>query len=162
VTRALLHIMKILLAYALAALAAGYAVDAALLVVPSGGVGQDAGAGGITFGLMVTFFVGLFAALPASLVVSIGEYKSWRMWWYYAIAGALIGYVLGKLFSPPLWFPWFGLGFGPVSGLVFWAIAGRSAGHPEKGARNLIAALFLCLAVILLLSSWSVYFGVPF
>ncbi len=157
--RALVHTVKIFLAYALAALAAGYAVDVALLIVPSGGHGQDAGAGGITFGLMITFFVAIFAALPASLVVAAGEFKAWRMWWYYALAGALIGIALGRMFSPPPWFPWMGAGFGPVSGLIYWAIAGRYAGLADTRHRNLLAAMFLCLTVALCFVAGPAYFG---
>jgi hypothetical protein len=161
-TSALLRTVSIIVAYLLASLAAGYAVHLALLTEPTGNLGQDATAGGMTFGLMVTVFVIIFASVPASLVVSLGEFKSWRMWWYYAIAGSLIGLALGTMFAPPTWFPWLGLGFGPVSGLIYWAIAGRNAGLEDQNPRLVIALIFFVIALISLVFGWSAYFGAIF
>lgn len=158
-TNALLRTASIIAAYLLASLAAGYAVHVALLAEPTGHLGQDATAGGLTFGLMVTVFVIIFASVPASLVISLGEFKSWRMWWYYAIAGSLIGLGLGAMFAPPSWFPWLGLGFGPVSGLIYWGIAGRKAGLEDQNPRLVIALIFLVIALISLIFGWSAYFG---
>jgi hypothetical protein len=159
---ALLRIVRILIAYALASLAAGYAVYISLLVMPSAGMGHDASASGISFGLMVTMFVALFAALPAAIVISWGEFRAWRMWWYYAIAGSVIGAVLGKMFIPPHWFVWLGLGFGPVSGLIYWAVAGRTAGPQSPSTRNGLTIVFLGIAVILLFGVGPAYLGLLF
>jgi hypothetical protein len=156
---AVLRFAIILLAYGAASLAAGYAVYVALLIVPQGGSGQDAQAGGITFGLMVTMFVAIFAGPLASLVVAWGEFRLWRMWWYYAVAGSLIGCALGTLFAPPFWFPWLGLGFGPVSGLLYWGIAGRNAGLDEKNPRYAVALVLFVFSIISLILTWSAFFG---
>jgi hypothetical protein len=161
-TDALLRFIKILVAYGLAALAAGYAVYLALLIFPSATFGHDATAAGFTYGLMVTMFVSIFAALPAALVVSLGEFRSWRMWWYYAIAGSAIGATLGKMFAPPEWFLWLGLGFGPVSGLVYWVVAGRSAGMENATLRNGLAAIFLIITIVQSFWLGSTYFKVWF
>jgi hypothetical protein len=159
---ALLRLAYILLAYFLASLAAGYAVYGALLIAPSDGPGQEASNAGMTFGLMVTLFVAIFASVPASLVIALGEFKTWRMWWYYAIAGALIGFGLGTMFAPPDWFPMLGLCFGPVSGLIFWGIAGRQAGLAAQNPRVAVAVVFLIFALISLIYGWSAYFGTIF
>jgi hypothetical protein len=145
----------IIAGFLLASLVTGYVVYAALLLFPTGGAGQDAVSGGPTFGLFISMFVAYFAALPASLVIAAGEFKAWRMRWYYAIAGSLIGLVLGWMFSPPSWFPWLGLGFGTVSGLIYWAIAGRKAGLAEQMPRYGIVVILLLIAVLFLVSTWG-------
>ncbi len=159
---ALIRFAIIILAYGLASLAAGYAVYIALLIAPADGLGKDAYQSGITFGLVIAMFVAMFAALPASAVVAVGEFRSWRMWWYYAIAGAVIGAVLGNMFMPPLWFPWLGLGFGPVSGLIYWGIAGRNAGLVDRNPRLAVALAFSVFAFLSLIFGWSIYAGAIF
>jgi hypothetical protein len=154
-TRTLVRVLLIIAGHLLASLVTGYVVYSALLLSPTGGIGQDATAGGIAFGLMVTMFVAYFAALPASLVIAAAELKSLRMWWYYAVAGSLIGLGLGWMFSPPPWFPWLGLGFGPVAGLIYWAIAGRKAGLSEPYLRYSIVAIFLLVGVVITISTWG-------
>lgn len=154
-TSTLVRILMITAGFLLASLMTGYVVYAALLLFPTGGAGQDASASGFTFGLFVAMFVAYFAALPASLVIALGELKSWRMWWYYAIAGSLIGLGLGWMFSPPSWFPWLGVGFGPVSGLIYWGIAGRKAGLTEQLHRLSIVVIFLIAAVLFAIGTWG-------
>jgi hypothetical protein len=154
-TSTLVRILMIIAGFLVAALVTGYVVYGALLLFPTGGAGQDASASGITFGLFVAMFVAYFAALPASLVIAAGEFKSWRMWWYYAIAGSLIGLGLGWMFSPPPWFPWLGLGFGPVSGLIYWAMAGRKAGLAEQMSRYSIVVILLLIAAVFLIGTWG-------
>ncbi len=150
-----LRILVILFGYILASAATGFIVYAALRLFPSGGFGQDASRNGFIFSYMVTLFVMYFAAVPASLVIAWGEFRAWRMWWYYAIAGSLIGLGLGYGFSPPWWFPWLGLSIGPISGLIYWGIAGRKAGLAEAYPRNAIVATFIAIAVIIAFLSWG-------
>jgi hypothetical protein len=154
-TSALVRILMIVAGFLLASLVTGYVVYGALLLFPTGGAGQDAGTSGFSFGLFITMMVAYFAALPASLVIALGEFKSWRMWWYYSIAGSLIGLGLGWMFSPPHWFPWLGLGFGPIAGLIYWGIAGRKAGLDEQMPRYSIVVIFLLIAVLFLIGTWS-------
>lgn len=151
----LIRILIIIVAFLLASLVTGYVVYGALYLFPTGGVGQDAQTAGFTFGLFIAMFVAMFAAMPASCIIALGEFKSWRMWWYYAIAGSAIGLLLGTMFSPPDWFPWLGLGFGPVAGALYWAIAGRNAGLVERTPRFVIVAIMLVLALLFMLGSWG-------
>jgi hypothetical protein len=162
VTDALIRLIKILLAYGLASLAAGYAVHISMLLSPADAANREASTAGVTFGLMVTMFVAIFAAMPAALVVSLGEFRSWRMWWYYAIAGSFIGATLGKMFGPPEWFVWLGLGFGPVSGLIYWLIAGRNAGLQNPLFRNGIAVILLLIAIVMSYGLGPIYFDMWF
>jgi hypothetical protein len=155
----LLRFAYILLAYGLSALAAGYAVYIALLIIPHGSSGYDAQTGGIAFGLVITMFVAIFAVAPASLVIAVCEFKSWRDWWYYAIAGAVIGLILGKVFSPPHWFAWLGLAFGPVSGLIYWGIVGRTAGLAIANQRLVIAGVFAIVTVLSSVITWAAFLG---
>lgn len=152
---ALVRVLIIVAAFLLASLVTGYVVYGALFLYPTGGAGQDAQTAGFTFGLFVAMFVAFFAAMPAALVIALGEYKSWRMWWYYAIAGSAIGVTLGAMFSPPDWFPWLGLGFGPFAGAIYWAIAGRNAGLNDQTPRLVIVVILLLIAVIFMAGTWS-------
>jgi hypothetical protein len=152
---ALVRVLIIVAGFLLASLVTGYVVYGVLLLNPSDAMSRDAASSGITFGLMVTLFVALFAAMPASLVIALGEYKSWRMWWYYAIAGSLIGLALGSMFTPPDWFPWLGLGFGPFAGCIYWAIAGRKAGLDTQTPRMAIVVVFLIIAVLFMAGTWG-------
>jgi hypothetical protein len=145
----LLHVVRMLGAYLIASLVTGYVVYGSLLITePGSGVGADAANGGPGFGLMVSFFVAWFALLPAAVTMLLGEVRTWRMWWFYSAAGALIGLGLGSLFQPPAYFPWLGLGLGPVSGGLYWAIAGRHAGAEMSGVRTAVAVLLAAIIVV--------------
>jgi hypothetical protein len=80
------------------------------------------------FGLCaaVTMFIAAYAALPALLVVLIGEFWKIQIWIYYAVSGCLIGAALPvavgmyDLIAA-------GVIFGPIAGLIYWYIAGRKA-----------------------------------
>ncbi len=156
---ALKQIALILVGYCLAAVITGFVV-AACVHFDNREYGEGARQGFFGFAVMVSFFVAVFAAMPAAGTVALGEYKAWRMWWYYALAGSLIGCVLGYSFRPPAFFPWLGLGFGPVSGLIFWAIAGRNAGLESVNGRRIVVAVFALIFVITLLMWTPILFGV--
>jgi hypothetical protein len=152
---ALVRVLIIVAAFLLASMVTGYVVYGALLLYPTGGAGQDAQTAGFTFGLFVAMLVAFFAAMPAAVVIALGEFKSWRMWWYYAIAGSVIGLTLGIMFSLPHWFPWLGLGFGPFAGAIYWAIAGRKAGMTEQTPRLAIVVVMLIVALFFMVSTWG-------
>jgi hypothetical protein len=152
------HLAIILASYLLAAIVTGYVVDISLLFDHSF-MGESAQNGLLLFGVSVSAFVFYFAAWPASFSVAVGEYFSIRSWWYYALSGATIGLGLGIMFNPPEFFPWLGLGFGPVSGLIFWAGAGRRAGLEDTRLRIGVACAFAAVAVLLLGFTWASWFG---
>jgi uncharacterized membrane protein (DUF2068 family) len=139
------HIARILLAYAVSCLVTGYVVWGSLFWDEV----SDKGFRAPGFGLFIVFLVAWFAAAPASLTVLVGEAKRWRMPWYYALAGSLIGLGLGTLFNSTWYFPWLGVSFGLVSGAIFWAIGGRHAGPADPGDRRLT---LIAMAVILVLA----------
>jgi hypothetical protein len=158
----IIRILLIIAAYAVASLATGYVVYGSLLLYPTGGIGLDAKANDWGFGLMVAAFVAYFAIAPAAMVVAAGEFKSWRMGWYYALAGMVIGFGLGSKFSPPDWFAWLGLGFGPCAGLIFWGIAGRKAGFLNGTPRLVVSLFFLAVAITLFFITWAGEIGTRF
>lgn len=123
------RIARILFAYAVSCLVTGYVVWGSLFWAETG----DTGIRAPGFGLFITFLVAWFAATPAGLTVLLGESKAWRMPWFYALAGSLIGLGLGSLFNSTWFFPWLGVSFGLVSGGIYWAIAGRHAGASDAG-----------------------------
>ncbi|NMD09295.1 MAG: hypothetical protein GYA66_15095 [Phyllobacteriaceae bacterium] len=137
----------IFIGYVLAALASGYAVTAGYLLE---GNESDATTRPLSFGLMVTMFIIMFAAAPAALVVALGEYRRIRHWGYDVAAGCVIGVALGSIFAIRDWFPWMGLGFGPVAGFVFWAIAGRNAGSEAQQARRAVLIIMVIIAAVAL------------
>lgn len=139
------RLVLILLAYGLASLFTGYMVWASLFLDPSRYTGMREP----SFGLFITFMVAWTAGLPAAPTIAISEFKGWRMAWLYATAGSLIGLGLGSLFQPPTWFPWLGLGLGPVSGLIYWAIAVRWTGPADATTRRAIVVVMVFVAVAL-------------
>jgi hypothetical protein len=155
------HLAFIVIAYLLAAVVTGYVVDVSLLA-DSGAAADGARKDLLGYGLFISFFVTYFAAAPASATVALGEYFSIRHWWYYALAGSAIGFGLGSMFKPPEFFPWLGLGFGPISGLIYWAVAGRKAGLADHRSRLVVAGLFVALAIFLLGYAWTAWFGMRF
>jgi hypothetical protein len=155
------HLPFIAIAYLLAAVVTGYVVDASLLA-DSGATADGARKDFLGYGLFISFFVTYFAAAPAAATIALGEYFSIRRWWYYALAGSAIGFGLGSMFKPPEFFPWLGLGFGPISGLIYWAVAGRKAGLADHRSRLLVAGFFAALAIFLLGYAWTAWFGLRF
>lgn len=136
----------ILLAYALSSLVTGYVVWAFQFLDGK----EDVGLRNPGFGLFIALLVAWFASVPAGLTVLVGEAKDWRMWWYYSAAGSFIGLVLGMIFNMTWFFPWLGLGFGPVSGGIYWAIAGRRSGAEDAGERR---AILIAMGAITLLAA---------
>ena len=156
------RLLRVIAAYLLASLVTGYMVYASLFFDDSG-MGKDAQNGNLGFGLMITFFIAVFAATPAALTVAVGEIKSWRMWWYYSLAGSLIGLVLGFMFKGPAFFPYLGLVLGVGSGAIFWKLAGSVAGLADDPSRRVVALVMFAVAAFGMLWTWSSWLGLsPF
>lgn len=101
--------------------------------------------------LLITFIVAYFAFVPSIALIFIAEIRGWRSWLYYGIAGAGAATVVAAMFwrasgyvgagldlgggapseAPIVLMPEVvagALGAGFAAGLVYWLIAGRSAG----------------------------------
>ncbi len=136
-----MRIIVILFALLLASLAAGLVVVLAVLLpdwsdIGFGPLGQS------TFGVVATFgtvFVSGFALVPALVLVLVSEALQIRSALFYAVAGALAGFVIylsfGGVDLGALEVQGFAhreaeimAGAGIIAGLVYWAIAGRNAG----------------------------------
>jgi hypothetical protein len=157
-----LRLLRIVAAYLIASLVTGYVVYASLFFDTSG-MGTDARNGGLGFGLLITFFVACFAASPAALTVAVGEVNSWRSWWYYGLAGSLIGLVLGFMFKGPAFFPYLGLVLGVGSGAIYWKLAGQMAGLADDPSRRVVALLMFTVAAFGFFWAWSSWLGLsPF
>jgi len=135
-----MRILVVCFALLLASLAAGLVVALAVLFPGIGDLGLGPMDQGI-LGVVVTFgaiFVSGFALVPALLVVLVSEGLGIRSVLFYAAAGALAGFVIYLNFGVDigaLEIEGFArreaeimAGAGIVAGLVYWAIAGRSAG----------------------------------
>jgi hypothetical protein len=79
--------------------------------------------------LFAIVLIGIYAALPALLAVTIGEVRRIQHRLYYIIAATLIGMGLPVFVGLDRWYILVGLGFGPVAGLIYWFVAGRNAGY---------------------------------
>lgn len=140
--RVLGRIILILFACVVASLAAGFVVTLAVLLPEFGELALDTLDQG-TFGLLVAFgaiFVSGFALLPVLIVIVLAESFGLRSLLFYAAAGAAISVllVLHVRGYDTLAFRVDGFArreleimaaAGIVSGFVYWAIAGRSAGR---------------------------------
>ena len=135
------RLFVILFAFLFACLAAGMIVVGAVLYPEFSDLGSgpiDQGAINVVLGFGFIFLSG-FALLPALIVVLITEAFSIRGALTYAIGGAIVGAAcyLGLIPFDPETMRFDGIvrrhleimtGAGIVAGLVYWIIAGRSAG----------------------------------
>jgi hypothetical protein len=155
------HLALILIAFLISSVITGYMVDLSLLFYV-GDFSDKARENFPVFGLSITLFLTYCAVTPAAATVAVGEFFRIRHWWYYVLAGSAIGLGLGTMFSPPEYFPWLGLGFGPVSGLIFWYISGRRAGLDNPFMRYGIAAGLTFITGLLIPFMWASWFGIRF
>ena len=146
ISAALLQLGRIILGYSFSSLITGYVVYLSMLLTGSS-YSSETSLGSPFVGLFIAFMIVWFAACPAAFTVLLGEWRGWRMCWPYSISGSLIGFVLGSLFQPPAFFPWLGLGFGLVSGGIYWAIAGRRAGLAEAQANRIVMGVMGVIAL---------------
>jgi hypothetical protein len=160
IAQPLLRLLRIATAYLVACFVTGQVVLVSLMNDSQNYV-QEVQQGGFGFGVVISYMIAIFAALPASATIAVGEFRRWRMWWYYSIAGSLTGLALGSIFQPPSFFPWLGVSFGIVSGAIYWLLAGRAAGLEEPRAHvtvvwvmGLIAAA-LCVVTLPMLAGFN-------
>jgi hypothetical protein len=145
--RLLARLFVILFACVIASLAAGVVITLAVLLPQWGALDFDPIDGDV-FRVVVgfgTIFVSVFAFLPALAMIAIAEAAGIRSLLYYACSGALIAAFLYYDFRG-----WDVLALpledsarreleiiaaaGIVAGLVYWAIAGRSAGLRQRAS----------------------------
>jgi hypothetical protein len=151
------RLIRIVFAYLVASVVTGYVVNLAMVLAASQPSGMNIYTP--TLGLFIAFFVFWYAAAPAAITVALGEYFRLRMWWFYSIAGSLIGVTLGTLFKEAEFFPMLGLTFGVVSGLIYWFIVGRHAGLDLPEKRRIVTLVVVLLAVLAFLLSYPSLFG---
>ena len=136
---------RIAVGFTLASLAAGYTLVLEI-VWPALLGGHPVGIGFYLLnGFLAFVLIGLLAALPAVYLISLAEARRWRSAAYYAVGGACVALVWLGIFLLPIpgirisaneaW----GLALqasisGLVGGLVYWWIAGRTAGAPRQPA----------------------------
>jgi hypothetical protein len=137
------RMLLIIAVYLLCCLLTGYSVLGLMTIADPRGAME-----GFPLGFFMSVIIALFAALPASIFVSLAEHFSLRHWWIYSAFGAAAGLGIGSLMMVKPWFPFAGIGMGVVIGVVFWAAVGRNAGilktHGNPKAQKL---LFILLGV---------------
>jgi hypothetical protein len=156
----LIQLLRILLAYAISALITGFVVHGSLFLASSVEGTNDAR--NLTLGLFIALMISWLASFPAALAVTVGEWLRWRMWWYYSVCGSIIGLVLGYLFQPPAFFPYLGVSFGIVSGLIYWAIAGRRAGLEDGVQRKTVTLVMVVTTAVCFFFNFVGMFGTLF
>jgi hypothetical protein len=119
----LIRLVFILLGYALATVASALVVTAAFCASDPPRPDDVPG----IFAL-ITMLIGIYAALPATVAVAIGEIRPIRSRLYYMVVGSFIGTGLPIYVQIETWFIAIGLLFGFVAGLIYWGVAGRKAG----------------------------------
>ncbi len=129
----IIHLIKrlllVLLGYSLATLASAIVVGVIFTIDENQTIGQLFGV--IAFTAML---IGIYAAVPAGITVIASEIVPWRGRLIFIIAATLIGAVLPIIVGLPHWYILVGIGFGPVAGLIYWSVAGRSAGFRMPAA----------------------------
>jgi hypothetical protein len=143
------HIVRILIGYALASLAAA-AILVAFVYVPGdlGGLGTDLTGDRLSeaglFALVVAPWIALFAAAPALAGITFAETNKIAGAMFYAavgLASAAAGFFLQHTSetqgAPGVFQAYALIAFltaGITGGLVYWAVAGRYAGKPKPAA----------------------------
>lgn|GEM_PF-1033615 len=110
---------SIALAFTLAGFVPGHSQPPSLAGRMVQGAGQLYG-----LSLLATTVVAVLALLPAAAVIAYAERKGVRSAAFYGGMGAAIGLVFLGVFAPA----------GLIAGLVYWALAGRSAGAARERA----------------------------
>jgi hypothetical protein len=124
-----IRLALILLGYGLACIASAVVVGCIYSVAENERFNQLPGIIAFT-----TMLIAIYAALPAGFTVGTSEIMRLQAKWHYLLAATLIGAVLPVIVGLPHWYILVGIGFGPVAGLIYWVIAGRSAGFRLRNA----------------------------
>lgn len=85
---------------------------------------------------VVAIFAIYATFIPAAVVIAVGELMSLRRWYYYVLGAGLssqLQILIGAQYNSPN-ADMIGIFFigGCLSGLVYWAIAGRKAGPEQR------------------------------
>lgn len=160
------RLLIIALGYVLATLVAGFLVSLLLMLIPNA-VMNDSGSPVsqlVQMTLLVALFTGLVTGGAVLALITLTEWKTVRHPLVYAAAGAAAGLGLGALFAMERWFLWAGLVIGTVAGLLYWRVAGRTAGalfEAVPNARRPVLIGLLLVSFIVTIMSLSAVFGVP-
>jgi hypothetical protein len=126
------------IAYGLASFSSGLVVSLCTVILVDENATRSMP--GIGQFLVTTFIIGVMIALYAgpwaAAVIVFGELKAIRRKRYYGVAGILIGLGVSLLFYTQNWFPYVGAGYGSVAGLIYWWVAGRTAGFVDPTDRQ--------------------------
>jgi hypothetical protein len=158
----LIHLLRIFFGYVVSVVVTSIVVTASLMQTNNAYSEGFIKYGALELWLLALVMIGWLASFGAALSVTLGEWFCWRMWWYYSVCGSIIGLVLGALFQPPDFFPYLGVSFGIISGLIFWLVAGRRAGMDDLSSRKAVAIIMAVLAVSSLSITSLGLFGVLF
>lgn len=146
--RVLWRLVVIVFAFLLASMAAGIVITLAVLFPTWSDFAIGAYDEGVrrvmlTFGLV---FVSGFALLPAVLIIALAEAFAFRSVLYYALGGAVIGFIVFASLGTDLSLLSVNgfarreteimIGAGIIAGLVYWLVAGRRAGLFAEPARR--------------------------
>ena len=140
--------LRILLVIPIAFLAACIAAGAFVVLAAYGaGTGTVSGTAEATAGELVVLtlsaaaVIGAFSFVPALVAIALAETFSWRSLVLYLLAGCAVAFAAVALLVPPeravsdVDTPLF-LAAGAVAGVVYWLIAGRTAGHATTRRRG--------------------------
>jgi hypothetical protein len=122
----------ICLAYVAACLVAGFSFVVGVEVIEPGSLSQSSKLGTFLLGTTFAKLIGMFAFLPALLIIVIAEAMSLRQSMFFVLVSAVLGGMLSLVLfrNPELNFLFCGVG--ALAGLTYWAIAGRQAGSQRK------------------------------
>lgn len=87
--------------------------------------------------LVVATFAASATSIPAAVVIAVGELLSLRRWYYYVLGAGISSQpqvlIAAQGNEPNLEMAGFFFIGGCLSGLVYWALAGRVAGRGKSG-----------------------------
>ncbi|MCR9136813.1 MAG: hypothetical protein NXI27_12500 [Alphaproteobacteria bacterium] len=148
----LVRLMMITLGFMAASITAGVALALLTEFITLQEAGRLSQAG-LDFGLVIgalgfASLVGYVAFFPALLVIFYAELTKRRDWLFYALAGGIIAaaapFLVAVILQPAkqsqLDFALMMTAAGMMGGIVYWLVAGRSAGHWLPSAREKVNA----------------------
>ena len=137
----LIRLIMITLGFAAASIAAGIALALLTKFVTPQEAGHLAHSGfdlGLIIGVIaLASLVGYVAFIPALLIIFYAEVTKRRDWLFYALAGGVLAAIAPFLIAAVLTpadgsavdFAMMTTVSGMIAGIVYWAVAGRKAGH---------------------------------
>ncbi|MFO1032572.1 MAG: hypothetical protein U1E15_00160 [Hyphomicrobiales bacterium] len=120
----LLRYLQLAAAYGLSALFSGTAIAAVLSVMPA----ADFPLPFVPLAGFCSIVIAIWAALPAHAFIALMEWQAIRTPYAYCAFASLAGLAFSFILKVPGWVPLAGILIGLATGLLFWVIAGRTAG----------------------------------